>query len=210
MTVAKVSVVSNKVVIGITGSIGAGKSVVSRILRLWDLDVYDCDYAAKEIMNFDSGLRAELIDLLGAEAYNDRGLCREYVAGKIFGDSRLREAMNAKVHHMVMVDFEKFAETCNGKLVFCESAILGSSGFSCFCDSIWMVTAPSEVTIPRVMKRNGLTTEQIMSRLKTQENETEHLPPQKIKTIENWGDTGLLNKIKELLETELRALSCNV
>ena len=72
-------------VIGITGGIGSGKSVVSRLLRLMGVPVYDCDREAKRLMCESVDIREALIKVAGAEVYDAAGrLNRAYLSSFIF------------------------------------------------------------------------------------------------------------------------------
>jgi dephospho-CoA kinase len=76
------------VIIGITGGIGSGKSVISSICRSKGFAVYDCDSRAKTLMSHNESLRTQIIARLGDESYNQNGtLNRQYIADIIFNDA---------------------------------------------------------------------------------------------------------------------------
>ena len=117
-----------KCIIGITGGIGAGKSVVSRILRLKGYWVYDCDLEAKILMDQDMDVRNALKELFSESIYLEDGtLDRKLMADKIFSDENIRNYVNRIVHSAVKSDFISRAGR-NGSPVFVESAILHTSG----------------------------------------------------------------------------------
>ncbi len=184
------------VIIGITGGIGSGKSVVSRILRLNGYRVYDCDSEAKRLMEHDAEVIMALTALLGKETYqqDERGedirLNRSYVASRIFTDDRLRTEVNSVMHKAVSEDFMRFAHETEGT-VFCETAILATSHMDALCDRIWIVTAPEEERIERVKARNGLSEHEIRQRIESQADEFSQLPEDKILIIMN-GDRDML------------------
>ena len=76
--------------IGITGGIGSGKSIVSRILKTIGYPIYDSDSWAKHLMNNHPNIRQALTDKFGAETYTHEGLNRTYLAQQIFNNRRLR------------------------------------------------------------------------------------------------------------------------
>ncbi len=76
------------VIIGITGGIGSGKSMVSEYLQKLGYPVYDSDSRAKYLITNDLGLRSKVIDLLGDEAYSEGDYNRKYVSGRVFEDRR--------------------------------------------------------------------------------------------------------------------------
>lgn len=187
-------------VIGITGGIGAGKSVVSRILRLMGFPVYDCDSEAKRIMNENPDVRTELKHILGESIYNDKGeLDRVKMSSAIFTDSELRDKVNRVVHAAVKSDFIQWTLGLDSP-VFIESAILITGKLDGLCSKIWLVEAPMEIRIERVRKRNGLSDDAIVSRIRSQEKEFDALPADKVQLIDNGGVEPLMDQILQLLE----------
>ena len=184
-------------IIGITGGIGSGKSVVSRIVRLNGFGVYDCDREAKILMATDPQLKESLIRLLGEEAFPGGELDRAYVASRIFTDKGLLADVNLLVHRAVRDDFMRKANADRKGRYFCESAILASSGLMAVCEEVWLVDAPREVRVKRVIARNGLPKADILKRMEVQENEFSSMP-QAIR-IENDDHHQILPQILDLL-----------
>ena len=189
----------------ITGGIGSGKSVVSRILRLNGYRVYDCDSEAKRIMENDYKVIAELIKILGEEAYSLDGgstsirrINRPFIASRIFGDAELRCMVNEVVHQAVREDVLRFAQESE-ELVFCETAIPVTSKMTGMSDAIWLVTAPESERIERVKIRNGLSEEEIIKRIESQREEFDRLDDSKTIRIENGRDNMILPRIYDLL-----------
>lgn len=192
-----------KRIIGITGGIGSGKSVVSRVVRLNGVPVYDCDLEAKKLMQSDSSLRSELTRLIGSAAYDAQGfLDRKYVASRIFSDPELLADVNALVHEAVRNHFCRFAASHKSATVFCESAILATSGMADGCTRIWLVDAPEGVRMERVTKRDGMTESQVRERMEAQRLEFEMLPKEKTLRIDNSGEHPLLPVILELIDNK--------
>lgn len=188
----------------ITGGIGSGKSVVSRVLRLNGFAVYDCDTEARRLMEENVIVREEITGILGPEAYvpgvshgKEVRLNRSFVASAIFNDDKLRNMVNAVVHRAVREDFIRFATLSNGT-VFCETAIPVTSRIDRICDRIWIVTAPEEVRIERVKLRNSLSEDEIKKRIATQRDEFESLPKDKLIEIKNGNNDPVLPRIYEL------------
>lgn len=189
------------VVIGITGGIGSGKSVVSRVLRLNGFPVYDCDTEAKRIMACDQDVKTALKEIVGEDVYDASGMLDKVkMADCIFKDEIKREGVNRVVHRAVKKDFLEFAAVCDKCVVFCESAILASGGFGNVCNSIWVVEAPVEIKIGRVERRNGLSREDVMTRMESQRDEFDNLPADKCVMIENDDSSLLIPQIYGILE----------
>ena len=95
-------------IIGITGGIGSGKSVVSRILRCCGFTVYDCDSEAKKLMTCNYMVKDCLINLFGDSVYHPSGeLNKTLIADKLFSDNDIRVQVNAIVHRAVRNDIPR-------------------------------------------------------------------------------------------------------
>lgn len=185
--------------IGITGGIGSGKSIISRIVRSNGFPVYDCDSEAKRIMTSDIFVKKELKEILGDETFNSKGsLNRNFVSNKIFHNIELRNKVNHIVHEAVKKDFFEFSESLNGP-AFVESAILFTSGIDRICNEIWMVTALETIRLERVIKRNGFSSEEVEKRMLSQQKEFESIDGKKTIKIVNNGNNPILPEIISLL-----------
>ena len=159
--------------VGVTGGIGSGKSVVCDMLLKRGVALYCSDQRAKELMASDPKLRAQLTERFGEECFVDGELNRGYLASRVFSDKAELEALNAIVHPRVMEDFEAWAEAQEGAYVVLESAILFESGFDSKVDVAVAVMAPDELRIERTMQRDGVTKEQVEERMRNQLSDDE-------------------------------------
>lgn len=184
--------------IGITGGIGAGKSIVSRILRSQGFRVYDCDTRAKELMIESEELNAGLRSVFGQECVGRERIDRARLAEIIFSDSDKRRILEAMVYEAVRSDVESWVASCRPP-VFVEAAIMSRSGLAEMVDEVWVVDAPEDVRIERAMNRDGANELQIRARMEAQENELRSLPAGKVRIIPNDGSSPLLERIAELL-----------
>lgn len=192
--------------IGITGGIGAGKSVVSRVLRLKGYAVYDCDEEAKRLMIESNSLRDNLINRFGDECIIDGTLNKSFIATRIFNDSEARGWLNRQVHGAVASDID---EWCKGKgLAFVESAILHTSGLDKKCDEIWLVVAPEETRIARALKRGGIEEDNLRKRIEAQKDEFDSLPQDITRELRNDG-CGLLKQIELALNDINKSINTN-
>ena len=155
--------------VGLTGGIGSGKSFVARHFLALGIPVYFADKEAKRLMNKDTNLKQAIKDLLGTEAYHTNGwLNRAYVAKQIFENRSHLKAINGLVHPAVKEDFLLWANQQASSYVLEESAILFENGLDASFDKIIVVTAPEELRISRVIKRDSVTEKQVMARMKQQ------------------------------------------
>ena len=137
--------------IAVTGGIGSGKSYVCNILAQRGITVYDCDAAAKRLMRTSEDIRRQLTSLIGEDTYHDGRLNKAVVARFLMQSEENTQQVNAIVHPAVGLDF-----VLSG-LMWMECAILFESGFDRYVDRVVCVTAPEEVRIARVMRRDGIT-----------------------------------------------------
>lgn len=164
--------------IGITGGIGSGKSVVSRLLEIMGIPVYVADIEARRLMQVDTRIRTGLIKLFGEEIYSGGTLDRMALAKATFGYPEKLEAVNALVHPLVREDFHRWALEQNKlerQVVAIESAILVEAGFLSDVDLVLMVFAPIEVRLRRAMLRDGSSEESIRKRISSQMDDEQKL-----------------------------------
>ena len=164
-------------VIAVTGGIGAGKSVVCRILRSLGFEVYDCDSRARRLQDTDPQMRRRIAEEVCPEALDADGrLDRKALARTVFSDPAKLEALNRIVHGAVAADLRSHIEQAaarGAQLFFVETAILYESGFDRMVSEVWEVTAPEQTRIARVMARNGLSADEVKARIAAQ-NHAQH------------------------------------
>lgn len=154
--------------IGVTGGIGSGKSIICRVLSELGYPVFHSDNVAKALLNNDLNVREEISDLFGNDIYTNTEIDKKRLAEIIFKDETAREKINSIIHPRVRQKFEEFAKACRSELVFNEAAILFETDSYKNFDATILVTAPEELRIERVMKRDGVSREQVLDRIKSQ------------------------------------------
>ena len=141
---------------GITGCIGSGKSYVCQLLRRRGIDVYDCDTAAKQLMRTDAVLRRQLEALIGPDTYRNGQLNKARVAQFLLASEHNARAIDSIVHPAVFRHFEQSG------LLWVESALLLQCGMARLVDRVVVVTAPLELRLQRVDRRDGITREKAL------------------------------------------------
>ena len=155
--------------IGITGGIGSGKSVVSRLFGIMGIPVYISDIEAKRITQTDPVICQELCALVGQDVFQNGVLNRSLLASYMFGHPNRVQKVNEIIHPQVKEDFRRWAARFGGEqLVGMESAILVEAGFRSEVDFLVMVNAPLEVRVERAIKRDCSSREQVMKRIEAQ------------------------------------------
>ena len=173
-------------IIGITGGIGSGKSVIARQLRKMGYSVYDTDSEAKRIIVEDATVREQMTALFGEEVYQDGVYQTSFVAQQVFADKNLLAKLNAIVHPAVKQDIiTKFRSLGvlsepsapseplkrDSGLFFIECAILFQAGFDVLCDKVVAVTAPEDIRLERVIARDHSDMNKVRARMRAQEAE---------------------------------------
>ncbi|MFH6964887.1 dephospho-CoA kinase [Flavobacterium plurextorum] len=162
-------------VIGLTGGIGSGKTTIANFFKEKGVPVYISDDEAKKVMQ-----SIEIIDRIksdfGETLFENNVLNRAKLAEIVFNNADKLAQLNAIVHPAVKKDFENWLQQHkNDQFVVYEAAILFESGRYKECDYIVTVTAPVEVRIERVIKRDNTTREQVLSRMEMQWNDEKRI-----------------------------------
>ncbi|HWA35221.1 MAG TPA: dephospho-CoA kinase [Cyclobacteriaceae bacterium] len=142
--------------VGITGGIGSGKSLVSRIFMCLGAPVYDADSRAKTLMSTDAQLAAAIKKEFGPLSYRPDGkLDRAYLSKVTFGKSDRLEKLNNLVHPRVAVDYAQWLkEHSKFNYVLREAALLYEAGAFKTIDKMIVVSAPENLKIRRVLARD--------------------------------------------------------
>src|SRR6201996_1053162 len=152
--------------VGITGNIGSGKTTVSKVFELLGVPVFYADDAAKNIMVTDALLMEQIKEAFGKESYfEDGSLNRKHIAGIVFNDQQQLAKLNLLTHPAVFRAFDNWvAEITDAPYVMKEAALLFESTSYKMCDKTIMVSAPLDIRIKRVMRRDAITDEDVKSR----------------------------------------------
>ena len=155
-------------VVGLTGGIGSGKTTVAKMFAELGVPLYIADDEAKKLMHLDPLVREKIVEIFGPGAYKDGKLDRKMIASKVFKDDNLLTQMNAIVHPAVAKHFETWKEEQKGPYIIYEAAILFEHGGHTKCDYTILITAPVEVRMQRIQKRDQSTLEEIKERMNKQ------------------------------------------
>jgi dephospho-CoA kinase len=160
--------------IGITGGIGSGKTILSRLLTLRGIPVYNADQAAKQLHNHPA-VKQQLAAHFGPALYHPDGqLNRPLLAAHIFTNPESRRIVHHTLHPAVEADFNHWKTQQQAHpLIGIESAILFETSLRDQIDHALHITAPLELRIRRVQQRDNLQREAILQRIHSQISDAE-------------------------------------
>ena len=154
--------------IGLTGGIGSGKTTIAKMFEELGVPVYYSDDEAKKLMNTSPKIKEGVIQLFGKESFINNELNRAFIANIVFKDKGMLNKLNALVHPEVEKHFDNWAKNQHSKYVIQENAIIFESESESRFDKIITVTAPNEVKIERVQKRDHVSKEKVLERMQNQ------------------------------------------
>ena len=161
-------------IVGITGGIGSGKSLVAKtICSLDNTAYYHADKEAKLLINTLPSLKENIIAVFGEKSYQDNTLNRKYISSLVFKEPELLKSLNNIVHPAVKEHFRNFiASQKENTLIIYENAILFETNGDLICNIIVSVNAPEDTRIKRVMERDAVTKKQVKDIIKNQWSDT--------------------------------------
>ena len=161
-------------ILGVTGGIGCGKSVVCAYLAQLGAEIFDADLTARNLMESDERVRQEVTRAFGRESYREDGsLNRKWLASQVFADDTRLEELNGIVHPKVAQAFSILRNRLLGGLLVHEAALIYEAGVENRLDAVCVVTAPKELRIARVMARDRVSAEKVLARMSRQLSQEE-------------------------------------
>ncbi len=187
-------------VIGITGGIGTGKTKALNFFKSKNIPCYESDRRAKDLLNSEIELIKTIKSIFGEDIYNESGIDRKALAGIVFNQKESLKILNDTVHPFVKSDFDKFIKKQKSKIIFYESAIIFEHAMQEYFDKIILLISPFKDRIKRLIKRDGLSLDEIKKRISNQFDDKDKIPlSDYIINNKSWKDT-ILELEKTYLE----------
>ncbi|HPB50363.1 MAG TPA: dephospho-CoA kinase, partial [Myxococcota bacterium] len=154
---------------GLTGGIGAGKSMAADILRGLGVPVIDMDRTAARLMTPGTSVYTAVVDRFGTRILRpDQTIDRSVLAGLVFSDKDRLKELEAIVHPATIAETARRVDCLplSGlPFVFVESAIVFEAGIDAMLGGVVLVTAPESIRMDRVMRRDGMSKDQFLARV---------------------------------------------
>ena len=162
-------------IVGLTGPTGAGKSTVSRFFEEAGFAVINADALAREIMEPGSACLMQLKAAFGSDIINENGEPdRRLIAERAFSSRENTQLLNDITHPAIFLRALKlcreYIDSGRTKILF-DAPVLFESNSDIMCDAAVTVTAPKEVRIERLTKRDGRTRAEIERRISAQHDD---------------------------------------
>lgn len=154
--------------VALTGGIGSGKSVVSKIFSCLGVPVYDSDSHAKQLMKYDENIVSALKKIIGEELYFNGKFQKDVMRKAIFSDNILLEKVNSVVHPAVWEDYKQWSDRLSVPFTIMETALLYESGLYKNFNLSICVTADEKLRVQRVLQRDGGDVEFIKKKMENQ------------------------------------------
>ena len=144
--------------LGLTGSIGMGKSTTAQMFADAGLPVWDADAAVHRLYN--GGAAVAPLAKIFPKAVVDGVVSRDVLKAIIATDATALKKIEAVVHPLVAGDRHSFVASSKDDIVVFDIPLLFETGADAWLDAVAVVTAPADIQRKRVMARPGMTTEQ--------------------------------------------------
>jgi dephospho-CoA kinase len=160
--------------VAITGNIGSGKSTVSKIFEIMGIAVFYADIEAR-LLYYREDVKQQLKLHFGDVIFDSNNeIDTKQLAGIIFSNPLKLQTINNIIHPLVFEKYSKWLELHkNEAYTLHESAILFENKLESHYDLIITVTAPPELRISRIMKRDGVQREKVEARMAHQLSEAD-------------------------------------
>ncbi|MBT3237451.1 MAG: dephospho-CoA kinase [Rhodospirillaceae bacterium] len=158
------------VILGLTGSIGMGKTTVSRYFRSLGLPVYDADAEVHKLMA-KGGRAVKAIEETFPDVARKGTINRVALGKQVFGDAEALRRLESILHPLVWQAERRFlgnAARHGVPVVVLDVPLLLEAEADKLCDAVVVVTAPPFVQKPRVMSRPGMTEERFQAIMEEQ------------------------------------------
>ncbi len=157
-----------KMLIGLTGRTGSGKSSAAKIFESLGAFVADCDKIAHEVLR-DEKVKQELCVLFSPDILDKSGeIDRKALGSIVFSDKKKLAQLNGVVHGAIVKKCLELCESSGKDICLMDGSELESSGADKLCRHIIVITADEETRLRRIMTRDNIDRESALRRIKAQ------------------------------------------
>ncbi len=192
---------NKRLVLGITGGSGSGKSQVCKLLASMGAEIIDADEIGHEITSREDVLREITVEFGSGVINPDDTLNRRALGSIVFNSKKALETLNIITHKKIFDEIEKRLSESRAEVVAIDAAVLKTTKIKNLCDFIIAVVAPMNMRLSRIMQRDSLSEEQAKARIAAQMSDAEYAHGVDF-VILNGGNVENLNRrVIEIFET---------
>ena len=181
------TILPGKTIIGLTGNIATGKSVVRRMLEHLGAYTVDADALAHRVISKGAPGYQPVLDKFGSWLLDKDGQIDRGKLGRlVFSDAQALAQLEDIIHPYVIQAVEMLVKRATQSVIVVEAIKLLESDLRNRCDSIWVTDAPTEVQVERLVRKRGLSREDALQRIHSQSAQKEKLNAAKV-VITNTG-----------------------
>lgn len=161
-------------IIGLTGNIASGKSVVAQMFERLGAKIIDADLVARTVVEPNKPAYKEIVDTFGRGVLNSKGdIDREKLGKIVFNDEEKRDILNKITHPKIVDEIKELIESNRKEgteIIIIEAALIVEKGgwLRDIIDSLIVVSASEDSRIERLMSRNGYSRDEAMARISSQ------------------------------------------
>jgi dephospho-CoA kinase len=170
--------VQKPIIIGLTGGIACGKSMISAYLAQKGIPVIDGDLVARQIVEPGTKGLAQIVDTFGAEyLHADGTLNRAMLGSRVFADKEALQQLNAITKPLLLEAFKTQINALHAHpmIVLDVALLLEDHDYKELADQVWVVTVSPVQQLARLMKRNSYTVEEAQNRINAQMSNEERI-----------------------------------
>ncbi|XP_017479592.1 PREDICTED: bifunctional coenzyme A synthase [Rhagoletis zephyria] len=180
-------------IIGLTGGIASGKSIMCNRLLKKGAQVLDCDKIAHEIYEPGQVCYTKIINHFGNDILDSEGrINRQKLGGIVFNDPKQLESLNNIVWPELLLEVKRRIRIAHAQhkynIIVIEAAILLRAGWDSECHEVWSTIVTPELAVQRIMQRNDLSEEEARKRIASQMDNSEVVSKSHIVFSSQWSD----------------------
>ena len=189
---------TGKYVIGLTGNIATGKSVVRRMLEHLGAYTIDADALSHRVISKGAPGYQPVLDTFGKWLLDKDGqINRSKLGHLVFADQDALRQLEDIIHPYVLQAIDILAKRASQNVIVIEAIKLLESGLRDQCDTIWVTDAPQQVQVERLMRKRGMSQEEAVQRVSAQAAQKEKLSAATVVITNNGSYDDLWKQVSE-------------
>ncbi len=160
---------SKKIILGLTGSFGTGKTTVAKILAGYGAKIIDADQITHSLLNTRNRISDKVIKTFGQDILDKKGgIDRRKLGCLVFNDKRRLKKLNSIMHPEIVRKIKQKTKASKAKMVILDAPLLIEAGLRSMADKIIVVKANKRKQLERITKKHHLSKKDALARIKMQ------------------------------------------